>query len=274
MFDTGDPSGQLDKMGKMGKGAGGALAKLGEIGIEVMSALLDYLPSIIQYFQGLTGEDISNGVKSLVTGFQGMIAVITVVARTIGGLWHLLKFVGVRMGELVAMWIDSFMTLGSVMDSALSGDFYGAWIKSKNWGIRTAKTLTGTSDAQSEEFKAMMSSFSGGAIGGSEGDKKSNVIIDKNRAINSKVAELNALVEEAGGEEAIKQRLLKQKGSKEMLHRDASLMNEIVGLRLAIKQLAEKDLVARIETVTVAKAAKEGEAHQAGRSLAPMPVGF
>jgi TP901 family phage tail tape measure protein len=274
MFDTGDPSGQLDKMGKMGKGAGGALAKLGEIGIEVMSALLDYLPSIIQYFQGLTGEDISNGVKSLVTGFQGMIAVITVVARTIGGLWHLLKFVGVRMGELVAMWIDSFMTLGSVMDSALSGDFYGAWIKSKNWGIRTAKTLTGTSDAQSEEFKAMMSSFSGGAIGGSEGDKKSDAILDKNRTINAKVAEYRAVAASGGGEEEIRKRLLTQKGDKDALRHDAALMKELAELRKAIKELAGKDLIAQIETVTVAKAAKAGEAHEAGRSLAPMPVGF
>jgi hypothetical protein len=274
MFDTGDPSGQLDKMGKMGKGAGGALAKLGEIGIEVMSALLDYLPSIIQYFQGLTGEDISNGVKSLVTGFQGMIAVITVVARTIGGLWHLLKFVGVRIGELVATWIDSFMTLGSVLDSVFSGDFSGAWIKAKNWGVRTAESLTGTSDAQSEEFKAMMSSFSGGAIGGSEGDKKSDAILDKNRTINAKVAEYRAVAASGGGEEEIRKRLLTQKGDKDALRHDAALMKELAELRKAIKELAGKDLIAQIETVTVAKAAKAGEAHEAGRSLAPMPVGF
>lgn len=274
MFDTGDPSGQLDKMGKMGRGAGNALAKLGEIGIQVMSALLDFLPPIIRYFQGLTGEDIANGITSLVAGFRAIVGVITVVGRAVGGFYNLIQFVGARVGELVAMWIDSFMTLGSVLDSVFSGDFSGAWVKAKNWGARAFETMTGTSEAQAGQIKDMMSALSGGEIGGSKGDKAFFKIANKDQAIQQKVAEYRAVAESGGGEEAIRNRLLTQKGDRDALRHDAALAQELASLRVAIQELAGKDLIAQIETVTVAKAAKAGEAHEAGRSLAPMPVGF
>lgn len=274
MFDSGDPSGKLDEMGKMGRGAGSALAKLGEIGIQVMSALLDFLPPIINYFKGLTGEDISNGINSLVEGFRAMVAVITVVGRAIGGLWNLLQFLGTRIGELAAMWVDMFMSMGSALDSALSGDFAGAGIKLKNFGLRAAETLTGTSEAQSGQISDMVSALSGGEFGGSKGDKKFYAIQNKDNKIREMVSEYRSAATAGGGEEEIRQRLLTQKGDKESLRHDAALIKELSELRAAIKQLAGKDLIAQIETVTVAKAAQAGAAHEAGRSLAPMPVGF
>jgi TP901 family phage tail tape measure protein len=274
MFDAGDPAAQLDEMGKMGRGAGGALARLGEIGIQVMSALLDLLPPVIAYFKGITGEDIANGIGNLVTGFRAIVGVVTVVARAIGGFWNLLQFVGTRIGELVGMWIDSFMTLFSVIDKVLSFDFAGAATTVKNWAVRSFETVTGTSDAQSGQIKDMVSSLSGGEYGGSEGDKKYYAIDNKNRAINEKVAEYKAVAAAGGGEEEIRKRLLTQKGDRDALRHDAALIKELAELRMAIKQLAGKDLIAQIETVTVAKAAQAGAAHEAGRSLAPMPVGF
>jgi TP901 family phage tail tape measure protein len=274
MFVDNDPSGQLDKMGKMGKGAGSSLARLGEIGIQVMSAMLDLLPPIIRYFQGITGEDIANGIQALVGGFRAIYGVVVVVARAVGGFFNLIQFVGARIGELVGMWIDSFMTLGSVLDSVFSGDFSGAFIKAKNWGVRSFEALTGTSEEQSGQVKDMVSSLSGGEFGGSEGDKKFYGVQDKANAINEKVSEYRAVAASGGGEEEIRKRLLTQKGDKDALRHDAALMKELAELRKAIKELAGKDLIAQIETVTVAKAAKAGEAHEAGRSLAPMPVGF
>lgn len=274
MFVDNDPGEQLDKMGKMGKGAGNSLARLGEIGIQVMSALLDLLPPIIRYFQGITGEDIANGIQTLVGAFRAIYGVIVVVSRAVGGFFNLIQFVGARIGELVAMWIDSFMTLGSVLDSVFSGDFSGAWVKAKSWGERAFGALTGTSEEQSGQIKDMVSSLSGGEFGGSEGDKKSFAILNKENAINEKVAQYRALEEAGGTREELEKRVLHQRGSKEDVRRDAALLKELAELRTAIKQLAGKDLIAQIETVTVSKAAKAGDAHESGRSLAPVPVGF
>jgi TP901 family phage tail tape measure protein len=168
----------LEQWGASGAEAGRRLASLGETALSVLGKLADAITWAVDYFSGITGEDVTGWIDGLVTAFNGLTSSLETIGSVLGWvvnifstLYHMIRVVGALLGDIVGMNVEAAGTAWDIIAGGVTGDknqfqtgvekarnfeFFSATQKeagdtARSWGVRTT---AGMSDQERQAYYA------------------------------------------------------------------------------------------------------------------------
>lgn len=123
-------TGPMSEWQNAGEETGVMLAGLGEIGIEVLSGLIDGAKFLKEAFKGITAGDVKSGIRVVIVGFQTMWTILkaiyqigVLVKNNFMTIVDVFRIVGSAIGEGIGSIILQVEHMLEVIKAAMSLDF-------------------------------------------------------------------------------------------------------------------------------------------------------